>query len=457
MEENYISKDFLDGYSTYYSYCFENYPKVCRRIHFFRNEFDAKELTKQLLKDDDPEFWEGYLGFIVVKPIPITVIGLTLLKTYSDPEDSRSFWGTRQYLIHLFGKQLKIESLAFQEQDSVIAACATTAIWSMLNKASLNFHTSLKSPSQITRDADNISPDGSRLFPNKGLSILQICQAIVNSGLVSEIKRPNIRHSKEMGQVVSGVYIRKILNAYSSLGIPIILVIKVPFGENYGAHAIAVSGFKFIKPQITAPKDEITWHSDNIEKIYAHDDQWGPFARLTFLNDGELENHWTKNDPKKRPTLVQYIIVPVFPKVRISYEDIEAIVLGLDLILRLFFTNKIVADLVWDIKILYSQDHKNGMRQYPLSEPAKINRLTLSLPKYVWVANCSVAGQKMMEFVFDATGVQNAMLGIDIICFFSRKIRLDLQSFLRTNKQMLEPLIKHKGRGNYYKFFIESL
>ncbi|MBK8643805.1 MAG: hypothetical protein IPN15_16865 [Saprospiraceae bacterium] len=49
------------------------------------------------------------------------------------------------------------------------------------------------------------------------------------------------------------------------------------------------------------------------------------------------------------------IVVPLYPKIRISYEDIEAIVLGLDAILTLFFDNKIVADLVWDIKIDFSE------------------------------------------------------------------------------------------------------
>ena len=456
IEENYISKDFLDGYASYYALCFENYPKVCRRVHFFNEKFGEPELSAAITSDNS-NLWDGYLGFIVVKPIPITVIGLTLLKTYPNEAEHRVFWGTREYDVHLFGKKLKINSLAFQEQDTVIAACATTAIWSMLNKASLDFHTTLKSPSQITRDADTVSPDGSRLFPNKGLSLLQICQAIVNSGLVSEIKRGNIKHSKDYGMVVSSIYIRKILNAYSAIGIPIILVIKVPTGDTYGAHAITVSGFKQKQLKVRPPKNDITWYSENIERIYAHDDQWGPFARISFLNDKEIENHWTKFDPKKRPTLVQNIIVPVYPKIRISYENIEVIVLGLDVILRLFFGNQIVSDLVWDIKIQYAQNYKKSIRDANLTNAAKIKRLVEPLPKYVWVANCYVAKLKIMEFVFDATGVNNAMLGLDVVCFLPRPIRIKLRDFLKNNKHKFEPLIKHKDRGNYYDFIVKAL
>ncbi len=456
IEENYISKDFLDGYSSYYAYCYERYPKNCRRVHFFSKRFNSSDLSQQILEDNQ-DFWNGYLGFIVVKPIPITVIGLTILRTYANESQPRIFWGTRDYEVHFFGKKLKVNSLAFQEQDSVIAACATTAIWSMLSKASLDFYTTLKSPSRITRDADTVSSDGSRLFPNKGLNLLQICQAIVNSGLVSEVKRGNVKYNEEHGYVVSGSYLRKILNAYSAIGIPIILVIKVPIGANYGAHAITVSGFKQKKLEPSQPKNDITWYSENIEKIYAHDDQWGPFARITFLNEKEIENHWTKSDAKTRPTLVQNIIVPVFPKIRISYENIEAIVLGLDVILRLFFGNQIISDLVWDIKIHYTQKHKEAIKHSTLTKAAKIKRLTRPYPKYVWVANCYVANQILMEFVFDATGVHNAMLGLDVICFLPRPIRIKLKDFLRNNKGILEPLIRHKDKGNYYNFIIKAL
>lgn len=455
-EEDYISKDFLDGFSSYYSYCYVNYPKVCKRVHFFKSKFKQEDILEEVLIDNS-EFWENYLGFIVVKPIPITVIGLTVLKTYPNHTNSRNFWGTRPYDIHLFGTKIQLHSLAFQEQDSVIAACATTAIWSMLNKASLDYHTILKSPSQITRDADNVSPDGSRLFPNKGLSLLQICQSIVNSGMVSEVKRANIAHSKKLGNVVSGVYLRKILNAYSSIGIPLILVIKVPSGPNYGAHAVTVSGYKQKPLKLEKPKDSITWYSENIEKIYAHDDQWGPFAKITFINDEEIETHWTRFDSLKRPTLIQNIIVPVYPKIRISYEDIEVIVLGIDVIFRLFFGNQIVSDLVWDIKIEYSQAFKASINASKLDKNAKIKRLTSSLPKYIWVANCYVAGVKIMEFIFDATGVSNAMLGLDMIFYPPASIRAKLKKFLINNKVKFEPLIKHKDGSSYYSFIINSL
>lgn len=465
LEEGYISKDFLEDYTSYYAQCFEAYPKVCKRVHFFDLEFSEADFGSALLNSDyKPEIWDSYLGFIVVKPIPSKIIGYTVLRTYTEGEGEdlqlRNFWGTRDYPIHLFGKELYIKSLAFQEQDSVLAACATTAVWSMLNKASINHHTILKSPSQITRDADRMSSDGSRLFPNKGLSILQICQSILNSGLVCEVKQPDIyvldKEGKRIGTCVSKTYLNKIVNAYSPIGIPIILGISVPNGGQHALHAIAVSGFKQITPSFEPPKKEISWLANNIEKFYAHDDQWGPFARLLFNNEQDLETPWTEIDEWKRPSRVTNIVLPLYPKIRISYEDIEAAVLGLDRILTLFFGEKTIADLVWDIKIRYSQDFKADIRKSTLPNEQRLNLIKESMPKYVWQATCYIAGVKVFDFTFDATDVTHGMIGRNVLVYIEEVIPT-LKSFLIKNKTVLVPLFHKSPAEEYYDFLLFQL
>jgi hypothetical protein len=455
IEEDYISKDFLHDYASYYALCFEKYPKVCRRVHFFDIEITEAEFASIILKPENKkkqaDFWEHYVGFVVVKPIPGKIIGYTVLKTYPTnlPTPGRSFWGLREYTIHLFGNEIKFKSLAFQEQDSVLAACATTAIWSMLNKAAVDFHTILKSPSQITKDADNVSYDGSRLFPNRGLNVLQICQAIFNSGLVSEVKQANItvKVNKKDCNVVSNEYLKKIINAYSPIGIPIILVVKVPTGTTHGLHAITVSGFKADPLQAVSPDpDMIHFTSANIDRLYAHDDQWGPFARVNLKNNYELDTPWNEGDPTKPATLVTHIIVPVYPKIRIAYEDIEAVVLGLDQVLRFFFEKrikKLKADLMWDIKIDYSENFKSQLKTSHLPNPKKVAILSKSMPKYLWVATCYIGETPLFSFTFDATNVNNAMLGVNVITFVDDSVKATLIEFINLNADVLTMLFKH--------------
>ncbi len=460
VENDYISKDFFQDYASYYAFCFEQYPKFCKRVHFFSKSFTLDEFKDIILNSNNQDsFWDSYLGFIVVKPIPVTIIGYTILKTYSNSQnfDNRNFWGIRKYKVHLFGNEIEFDSLAFQEQDTVLAACATTAIWSMLNKASIDFNTVLKSPSQITKDADNVSPDGSRLFPNRGLNHFQICKAILNSGLVSEIKNDGFiiknKEGKEIAKVVSNNYLKKILNAYSPIGIPIILVVSVPIGDAYGLHAITISGFKQNQPIAIQPKDEISWLANNIEKIYAHDDQWGPFVKIDFKDDCELITPWDID----KPTFIQNIIVPIFPKIRISYEDIEAIVLGLDTILSLFFDKKIISDLVWDIKIDLSENHKIKIKQSVISDEIKLAKIIKCQPKYIWIATCYIDKFKILDFTFDATDVGNGMIGKDVVSYLPDNIHQELIGHLKLNQNILQNFFRHIASINYYEFLIKNI
>lgn len=465
IEEEYISKDYLDDYAEYYAVCFQKYPKFCKRIHFFKTTITEGLLNKVILGDKElPEkFWDDYLGFVVVKPIPETVIGFTLLHDYntsiSIPE--RQYWGLREYKVHFFGHETSLSSLAFQEQDSVLAACATTAIWSMLNKASCDYHTVLKSPNEITRDAGNLMPDGNRIFPNRGLDVQQICRAIFISGLVSEVKQGKTFGKREdggSGCYITNSFLKKYLNAHSTLGIPVILVIEVPYGMNFGLHAITVTGFKAAPLEPIQPAIGTTWFADNIDKIYAHDDQFGPFVRIELFGDMELDSPWTDKHDKRWATRVTDIIIPVFPKVRISYEDVESIVSGLDAILSIFFDRKIKFELVWDIKIKFSEKFKSEIRERNnLDNEKKLNLLVSSLPKYIWVATCFIGDHQVLEFIFDATDVSNGMIGKRVISYLPPNDTAILHEFLDKNSGILKSVFRKSAKLHYFDFLMEQL
>ena len=140
VEKNYIDKDYLEDYSAYFVRCFVEYPKNCVRLHFFNFVFNEGEIIKLILDGKNVEkYTDGYLGFMVIKPIPNKIIGKTCLATYRNIGKnikSRYYPATRDYKIHLFGIQFDIKTLAYQEQDSILGACATTALWSAFQATS---------------------------------------------------------------------------------------------------------------------------------------------------------------------------------------------------------------------------------------------------------------------------------------------------------------------------------
>jgi hypothetical protein len=142
VEQEYIDHDFLEDFAAYYVRFFHEYEHKCARFHFFSHGFDGSELDK-LLKNDKSlltadQLRQSYLGFVVIKSLPQTIVGRTCLRPY-DENEQRHFPIKRKYTADLFGIDLEVETLSLQEQDSVIAACATSALWSAFQSADVHF------------------------------------------------------------------------------------------------------------------------------------------------------------------------------------------------------------------------------------------------------------------------------------------------------------------------------
>ena len=129
VENEYVDRDYLDDYANYYSKCFKFYPRFCTRLHFLKkledNQIDKclESYNQSLLKS----IQRNYLGFVVVKSLPQSVIGRTVLKPNSRDEKElldnyfsygkQVFHSLRKDSANVFGLSLNLKSLAFQEQD----------------------------------------------------------------------------------------------------------------------------------------------------------------------------------------------------------------------------------------------------------------------------------------------------------------------------------------------------
>ncbi len=162
VENQYVDHDYLEDFARYYVKCFHKYPGVCTRVHFFTSSFDDEHIISLLTGTNGPlscdDLRQHYLGFLVVKPIPETFIGRTCLRTYPPDGGRRHYPTKRKYSVHLFGLTLNVDSIAFQEQDKVVAACATSALWSAFQATGMLFHHSIPSPVEITQ-ASTVAQD----------------------------------------------------------------------------------------------------------------------------------------------------------------------------------------------------------------------------------------------------------------------------------------------------------
>jgi hypothetical protein len=428
IEHDYVSRSFLADYSSYYSLCFnDGYKRKCNRIHFFNTSFNSADFIQDILNCSGKIVNdESYLGHIVVKNLPTVIIGATLLKTYSN--NSSRFYITRECSVNLFGKKLNFRSLIFQEQDKVVSACATTALWISFYKTSNIFQTYLPSPSEITTSAKNSFNASGRIFPNKeGLDHFQIGNAIENVGLVFELR--NKENLKDPSFVKSFLY------AYCKLGLPVLLGIDIP--EKKGRHLITISGFK--NEKLTPLKSEVynvSLVSDNLNLFYAHDDRIGPFSRLKiakkFLKAGIVETSWWKdpNGSSRFRANVVSIIVPIYKKIRITFEDILNDIRKVDYHLKMKLPKEY--KLIWDIYLSTSNDYKNEIiSNNDLTPDFKESVAFTQLPKYIWIARLLTAELVILEFIFDSTDVSLGQFCLMINCYDSgllSVIKTELQS-----------------------------
>jgi len=426
VEKNYTCLTFLEDYVNYYAKCYTKYGKNCRRIHLFSTCFHEATFQNMLYwgnnneNKDNPyiNYWNSYLGCIVIKPLPRGIIGVTYLKTYDgDKPRNRYYTAINPQTINLYGTSLKLKTMPFIEQDSNVGSCASTALWMAFQKTSELFHTPKPSPSEITLLAGTDSDNTGKIFPSRGLAVAQICKAINNNGLHSEL-RYSKKVMKDRSRLQGFVY------AYLNAEIPVLLGIEI---KSVGSHLITLNGyrFKFDNKKITKKFD---YKSEYISKFYAHDDQTGPFSRLKFNIENDeyfLRTSWWKeninNWEKSREEIIEYfrnednyynckptcLIVPLDRKIKVSYEEVIDKIKIIKFLFSNFLNN---ISFIWDVFLIKSNTYKEQIKKQVKKKENLRELLHTSLPQYIWVAQAYIPYKEnsehkeelIFDFIFDS-------------------------------------------------------
>ena len=425
VESRYTDKDFLEDYAAFYVKCFEGkYSPPCGRLHFFSEDFKFPDLISGALGEGpitDEWLNKAYLGFTVIKPLPKKFIGKTCLRPYPE-ESERSYPVVRPYKVHLLGFELSVESLAYQEQDSVAAACASSAIWSVLHGTGILFQHRIPSPVEITRLAVRNSPRSIRDFPNAGLDASEVRRAIREVGLDPEL----------LGPVSEDVF-KGMTYAYLKAHVPLLLahdVLEQRSEDDFRAlpvgHAIALTGFRIDLNGTTPkafPNTEFRLRSSRMTRLYAHDDQVGPFSRMyikpgkSIKCNGQIIEypvflHESEQD-SKMIAAPRGIFVALPHKVRIGYATV------LQRVLQLYTElGNIEPTIEWDIYLSNSSEFKADIRNYStLPKEERTQILQRSMPKYIWRAAAFAGDRLRMEAIIDATDIPDGEILHDLLLF----------------------------------------
>lgn len=427
VENHYVDHDFLYDFAGYYVRCFNEYKRICYRLHFFNFSFEKKDFDLLLSgapsQITEKNLNDSYLGFVVVKPLPQTIIGRTCLKTYNSDNERRYYPITRNYPVNLFGISLQINSIAYQEQDKVVAACATSALWSVFHGTGMLFQHSILSPVEITETACVNLPLETRFFPNHGLSPAQMAQAIRCLNL-----EPLLINADNKEVLKSTVY------AYLRGEVPILMGIELVDVSNtpekcMGLHAVAVTGYSLgLHKSIPYKFSGLLMKSSKLDKIYAHDDQVGPFARMTFDDDpkyppSSMYTSWIGQDKQigSVRAIPKILLVPLYHKIRIPFSVAQDAVIVFDNFIETIRSAGLLSykgRIEWDIYLTTCNKFKSTFLHSPaISNNIKYKILVKSMPRYLWHAAAMVNGDPILDLLFDATDIEQGAILNQVICY----------------------------------------
>ena len=436
VEFDYVDRDYLEDYAGYYVRCFSPPKPRCGRLHFFQADFDEAALISFLEQPPSRDAFlqanlndSQYLGFIVVKPLAQTFIGRTCLRTYANGASGRHFPSLRPYEVNLFGVRLSVNSLAFQEQDTEVARCATAAMWSVLQGTAIKFGHAVPTPVEITKNAVAVHANRSRTLPAKdGLTIEQLADAVRKMGLEPYCVAATTR---EILQAEAYAYLRAGIPAL--LGIALVDTLdqnKAPLNppELVGLHAVSLTGYHISdQPPTAFGKNGLLLRATRIDKFYAHDDQVGAFARMTLSPPGQ-SMHWSNLRGGTRNTyfmecswsgrsgeigsiraIPENLLIPLYPKMRIPFQEALKGVASFDSVimeLQTFGLVQMTGRLEWDIFLTTSAELKDDLLKQPIvSGSYGRELLSASMPRFIWRAIGLHNDTPCVELLFDATDI----------------------------------------------------
>jgi len=406
-EEDYIDKDYLIDYSKFYARSFDMYRKYTTRYHFFKTRFTDNEFKKALNSGDQDFFTrlnEEYLGFVVIKPIKDMgghyLIGKTLLATYPlDDGDNTRVYLSNNVEVSLFGIHLEIESTPFQVQDLAVGACATIACWTSLFPLANLFGIQAYSPSEVTEKSVAF-PSDSRNFPSDGLTIIQMKNYFNSIGLETDFIDPKKIVDYE-DYAADDDIVADAVRAHLQLGLPIIAGLDLRNGgESSGYHAVVITGYKHKNGTLT--------------ELYAHDDSIGPYCYVKPDPTSKLHswvNEWL--DSGYEEVLVNRLLIPVYPKIRLSFSRIYGLYLKYKhLSGQQIESGNLDGETKVELFLTDIKEYKNFLSGMNFSTTLKdgtitdkVTTLCKPFPRFIWIIRFQCYGTPHYDYIFDGTSV----------------------------------------------------
>jgi len=402
FEENYVDEDYQDEFTAFYGKAFKRYPHRCTRVHFFSDVIPTRT------RIGFSRYKESYLGFVILRPLDLQRVGRTILTPPVRSQDNEFITCKAKYPSHIYGDRFEVQGMPFIQQDTQVGACAQASLWMLARYMSQRFYCREYLPSEINALAKANVSGGRPLPAERGLTAMQILDALQGMGFPSVMYGINTvdycsrhiesafpEHGRTKDEKEKSKNLQRtakladIAYRYIESGLPVILGTAdhavVAVGHTYD-HAVSNDGVAIKR----------------IPSFFINDDASGPYQEMLLFS----------NKPGKRSFLdVKVVITVAPPEVTLTGEEAERMAMkSVDGFLSeplqnggLSFNDILPAQRKdwgpWLKKKEYrtylmrsvqlQQDIRTAMKAKNLHRAVGEKLLVLDYPKYVWVTEIS--------------------------------------------------------------------
>ncbi|GAA4881402.1 hypothetical protein [Actinomycetospora straminea] len=299
VEQRHLDHDWRSEHGAFHGQLFRRRPSVCHRWHLFTD--DVPDDLSRLRP-------EAYRGYVVLRPLPSTPVGRTMIAPPPGLADAVRCEATER--VSLFGRPLWITAMPFTSQDAEYLRCAHATLWMVLRHA----HLAHGLPRRLTAEVHDAALGGvivGRQIPSEGLSVQQMLAGATRLGLSPGLMHlPATRDEDAAADAVTPpaqaapggradpqagrLSLRAVLCRYVNSQLPPIVI--------SASHAWVVVGYR------RDPDD------DRRVTLWRHDDARGPYL--------EVADPFAEPEDAHRPW--QTAILPLLPAIHVTAERAEA-------------------------------------------------------------------------------------------------------------------------------------
>src|SRR4051812_17143588 len=250
VEQRYLDHDWRSEHAAFHGRLFRRHPTVCHRWHLFTDDVPA-DLSRLRA--------EAYRGYVVLRPLPSTPVGRTMIAPPPGLDGGIRCEATER--VSLFGTPLWITAMPFLSQDAEYLRCAHATLWMVLRHA----HLAHGLPRRLSAEVHDAALGGvivGREIPSEGLSVQQMLAGATRLGLSPGLMHlPGARDEDAAEHARSGrLSLRAILCRYVNSQLPPLVLSTT--------HAWVVVAYR------RDPAD------DRRVTLWRHDDARGPYVAV---------------------------------------------------------------------------------------------------------------------------------------------------------------------------------